>query len=673
LDRVFTLAAISLSINRQTLARGLVWLAAGCVIASAIGFRPQSQHLIGPALLLLAGGGALIAALWLRPDWGVPALPAAVTGAVDRRVRWLPLSAGFALLVLLGLRGGQFVLPVMVHQILNIHAQVVLLLAGGALLIMGVGGARRSDLHALRTWIAANRREILLVLAIMTVALAIRAYQIQDTVRAFIDEGPFINAVAVMRENPAVPLAAPIHPTNSFTRLFTYMQMILSDVFGSSLGMFRFASAICGALTAGALYGLARKLFDRRTAFIAAILLAVLPPHIHLSRSGINNIADPLFGVLALVFFARGVQTRSRLDYALAGFMLGLLPYFYEGGELLFPPLVLLWALMLALSKGPRPSLRGVGWMLLVALGLALPVYYTNLSYDLPVFTRLNAANAGPEYLLAMLIAPNGFTSLRAFFSQRLLPPLLHYVHSPDSGLYYGGETALLLSWLVPLFLLGLFHALRHTSSALLTVWVLVTALGNSLIQPPDWTARFVVVMPAVTLLCAVGLRYTLPLLGWRVLKRGSITKGFLVAAAVAQLAYYFGPHLTYYNGQMIDQRRYYDVVIRTLELPPDTVVYFNFKNNLEVPFAYSFLKYLDAPYEFHATWVQDLDLASLARDRRYAFFVQVGDNATLDVISKVWYLDGPHFSPDGPPDQFALYIVTPWLWREDAEPASVR
>jgi len=643
------------------------------MIGSAVGFHPQSQHLIGPALLLLAGGGALIAALWLRPDWGVPALPAATTAAVDRRVRWLPLIAGLALLVLLGLRGGQFVLPVMIHQILNIHVQVALLLAGGALLVMGVGGARRSDLHTLRTWIAANRREILLVLAIMTVALAIRAYRIEDTVRAFIDEGPFVNAVAVMRENPAVPLAAPIHPTNSFTRLFTYMQMILSDVFGSSLGMFRFASAICGALTAGALYGLARMLFDRRTAFIAAILLAVLPPHIHLSRSGINNIVDPLFGVLALSFFARGVQTRSRLDYALAGFMLGLLPYFYEGGELLFPPLVLLWALLLALGRGPRPSLRGVGWMLLVALGLALPVYYTNLSYDLPVFTRLNDASAGRDYLLAVLIAPNGFEHLGTFLSQRLLPPLLHYVHSPDTSLFYGGETALLLPWLVPLFLLGLFHALRHTSSALLTVWVLVTALGNSLILYPDWTARFVVAMPAVTLLCAVGLRYTLPLLGWRVLRRGSITRGFLVAAAVAQLAYYFGPHLTYYNRQIIDLRRHYDVAFRTLDLPAGTSVYFDYDDPIQVPFTYSFIKYLNAPYTFHSVRVKDLDLASLARDRRYAFFVRAGDNATLDKMSKVWYLDGPHFSPDGPPDQFALYIVTPWLWREGAEPAPVR
>src|SRR5690606_19586163 len=305
---------------------------------------------------------------------------------------------------------------------------------------------------------------------------------------------------------PAIPMLAPLHPIGSFTRLFSYTQLVLSELFGSSLGVFRLSGAIFGALTVGATYGLARLLLDRRTAWMAALLLAVFPPHIHMSRIAINNVADPLFGVLALAFLVLALQTRRRLYYVLAGAMLGLLPYFYEGGELLYPPLLLIWAALLAFN---RDTLRGMGWMLLAALPLALPVYYTSISYDLPLFTRLDEANAGGYYFLELLLSPNGMAQVNDYLRERLLPPLLHYVHAPDTSLFYSGQTALILPLLVPLFLLGLVHALRRRSGWLLVLWVLLTALGNSLILFNNWTARFVVVMPAIAILCAVGLRYT--------------------------------------------------------------------------------------------------------------------------------------------------------------------
>ncbi|MBZ0298365.1 MAG: glycosyltransferase family 39 protein, partial [Anaerolineae bacterium] len=503
------IASATLNVGRKAQARGLAGLSVACLIASAIGFMPQNQYLLLPTILLLAGGVSLGAALGLRRDWGFPRLERITRVEADRRVRWISILIGAALLALLGLRGGKFILPMQVYQLTNIHVQMVMLFGGLALVVGGVGGVRRQDAAAFAACARAHRREIGLMLALIVIAFAVRMINLQDAVRAFMDEGPFVEAVVKMREDPLVPLTAPLHPVASSTRLFPYVQMVLSDLFGSNLAMFRMGAVLFGALTIAATYALARVLFDQRTALLAGVLLAVFPPHIHMSRIGIYNIADPLFGVLALAFFTRAVQTQRRLFYALAGAMLGLLPYVYEGGELLFPPLVLLWAGWLALSKGPRPTRRGIGWMLLVALLLALPVYYTNLSYHLPLFTRLDDASTGGDYLLALLVAPNGLHRVHTFLAQRLLPPLLHYVHAPDASLFYGGETALILPWLVPLFLLGLFHALRRSGSGLLVLWVLLTTLGNSVILFNNWTARFVVVMPAIAILCAAGLRYT--------------------------------------------------------------------------------------------------------------------------------------------------------------------
>lgn len=689
-------------------ARVLVWLSVGCMIASAVGFLPNSDNLIWPALLMLIGAVSLGAALWLRREWGIPALRTGIDAGADGRVRILPLIVGMALLAFLGLRGALGLMPLEIYFATPIHVQVGLLVAAVTLLIVGAGGITRADFVRWRAAWIAQRREILLVLAIMALAFAVRVYHL-DAVRAFMDEGPFLDALVTMRDNPYVPLTSPMHPMASASRLFPFVQLVLSDIFGSTLTVFRLGAVLFGVLTVGAAYGLARLLFDHRIAWTAALLLAVFPPHIHMSRIGIYNIADPLFGVLALACFTQAVQTRRRLYFVLAGVNLGLLPYVYEGGELLFPPLLLLWAGLLAFNRNTRSSLRGIGWMLLVALLLALPVYYATVSYGMPLFTRLDDASAGGGYLREVLLEPGGMSRLMEFFSQRLLPPLLHYVHAPDPSLFYSGQTALILPPLVPLFLLGLVHALRRGNGALLVLWVLLTALGNSLILHNNWTARFVVVMPAIAILCALGLRCT-----WEMVRpqphppapspsngeeepgaaqRGDVrclplrpgTATFracvsverplqrivlpllLLSFCISQIAYYFGPHLAYYNQQIIDLRSHYDVVFRTMAQPADNVVYFHYQEPHQVPFFYALLRYVGDSHEFHAERFENYDFRNLAPEGRFAFFVDPLDKPALAKLEALWFLDGPHFDPAGglpEQQQFGLYLVTPWLRR---------
>jgi hypothetical protein len=672
------------------------------MIASAIGFLPTNDHLIWPMLLMLAGAITLGAALWLRREWGIPAMRAGIEAGTDGRVRIVPLIAGIALLALTGIRSARRFMPVEVQMMIPIHAQAVLLLTGIVLLLVGAGGLRRAGFVRWRT--AFVTHEALLLLAIMTLAFGLRIYHLGDAVSALVDEGPFVEGLEQMRDDPVLPLLASMNSNASFTRLFAYFQLVLSELFGSNLFVFRLAGVIFGTLTVGATYWLARLLFDRRTALIAALLLSVFPPHIHMSRIGINNIADPLFGVLALAFFVLALQTRLRLYYVLSGAMLGLLTYFYEGGELLYPPLLLAWAVVLAFSRDKKPSLWGMGWVLLTALLLALPVYLTYLSYDLPLFTRLDKAGAGGDYFLELLTSPNGLGRLADYFRKQLLPPLLHYVHAPDGSVFYGGQTALILPPLVPLFLLGLAHGLRRRNGVLLVLWVLATALGNSLIVPSDWTARFVVVMPAIAMVCAVGLRYTWAMLGlegtfFRAINYPasiqtpagvdrvpqelgrllSISIGgtnafalIILLLSAFQIAYYFGPHLTYYNEQqIINLRSQYAVVFRTMEFPSDTIVYFHYNEAHQVSFFYAMLKYMGDRHVFHAERFENYDFTNLAPDGRYASFVDAVDRAVLAKLEALWYLDGPHYDVGSSlpvSHQFGLYLATPLLRRPTAE-----
>ena len=125
---------------------------------------------------------------------------------------------------------------------------------------------------------------------------------------------------------------------------------------GRNLEGLRILSVIVGTLGIPALYFLAKELFDRKTALLAALMPGRFPPHIQFSRIALNNIVDPLFGTLALAFLVRGLKYNRPLDYALSGAALGLTQYFYEGGRLLFPALILLIAGLGSRSSNPASS-----------------------------------------------------------------------------------------------------------------------------------------------------------------------------------------------------------------------------------------------------------------------------------------------------------------------------
>jgi hypothetical protein len=209
----------------------------------------------------------------------------------DRPLRWRIALLGLGCLVVLALRAGAWDLPPLLIQLTPIHIQALLLIAGITLLTTGIGGLRWQDLARLRRFAGLHRREITLVLAIMALALALRLYHL-DSVRALVDEGPFVTALMTMRRDPTVALAGLMDSIASSTRLFPWTQWVLSELFGSTLAVFRLAAVLYGVLTVGATYLLARLVFDRRTAYIAGLLLATFPPHIHMSRIAIYNIAE---------------------------------------------------------------------------------------------------------------------------------------------------------------------------------------------------------------------------------------------------------------------------------------------------------------------------------------------------------------------------------------------
>ena len=413
---------------------------------------------------------------------------------------------------------------------------------------------------------------------------------------------------------------------------------------------------------------------------MAALLLATFPPHVNFSRIGLNNVADPLFGTLALAFLARGLQSRRQMDFAIAGAALGLTQYFYEGGRFLFVFLVCFWLLgilllrriMSAFSRAEemRPlPVRGIFTCILVALLVAAPVYYTLFALRQPFAARMDTVGLGGSYWLRAVSSGGGQSP-----DQQLLTPFLTFVFMPEQALYYGGEQPMVLDVLVPVLLLGAAYAVWRWRGPgmLLALWVLLTCGGNMLLTYGAIYARYVVVFPALALLLALGVREVLLLIlpeprqdrGLKPPVRTNwIMAGIVLAMAVVQTVYYFGPHLQGYNRQIRPTADFEDALFRSADFPPGTRIHLITSQTLDQSYLYGVLGFVTDSGSLSVLTPQQVTpdyLAKLPHGVDQAFYVEPGDTTSPELLAQYFRLDPPQYSPYNLPrdKQFILYYA---------------
>jgi hypothetical protein len=536
-----------------------------------------------------------------------------------------------------------------------------------------------------------------LLAVVLLVAIFARFYLLNDTMRFLIDEESFIGATNYLRVVPTMEILSPFSSIAAFPYMYPYIQMHTIDVFGRNFGGLRAASAILGVLGVFALYFLTRTLFDRKTALLAALFLAVLPVHLQFSRIAISEIVSPFFGTMAMAFLARGLLHNRRMDYALGGAMLGLTHYFHEGGRLLYTPLVLGWVavcLVFAVREKISGSHDGTGraaspegevavlrpasriphnlLLTLAALVIvAAPIYYTLIAIHRPLFARMvdNNSGLGSSYWQTLSNPAN----LDTHIHDHLLPAFQVYVNQTDNTLFYADEFGFILPALIPVFLLGIFYAAwrwRAPGMLLLLMWLLSTSIGNSLMVDSAGSPRYVMVFPALALACAVGLRYTVPL----VFRQERFARILIVVVAVVlafvQINYFFNIHLPSYNMIFRAAKANpdgYDAAMRSANFPPGTNIHIISKNEVNqietagmVGFTRSDL-YVDTmtPDKVTTKYLEDLTCRI-----DHAFFIERTDFATLDKLRKYFFLRAPEFTPydDFLPSQRLILFYAPYI-----------
>jgi 4-amino-4-deoxy-L-arabinose transferase-like glycosyltransferase len=649
------------------------------LVAAAYFLRPGGDVVPGLGFALL-GGLALWAALALRREEAAAVACSGHAALPHARVQLLPLIAGIASLGLatcinLGIPPApthlQFALWLL--GLVGVGAGlsgIIIPPSSPPLLQTARGEATQSqrrppeqhmtDSRFLKVRLHLGRGDLGMValFLILLLAFAVRVVGLGELIRGSIDEVIFVNNVRRLWEDPNYGLFVTASDLAPSTAVYAYLNAGTVALFGRDLDGLRLLNAVLGTLGVLALYVLARALFDRPSALIAALILATFPPHVHFSRIAIAQMGDALFGTLAIAFAVHALKANQQRDWALAGIALGLTQYFYEGGRLLFPALMVGWLALLTLTTQERlkKHRRGMLIGLIAAVICAAPVYLTMFLRATPFTSRLNQVGADTSSLL--MGDPNDWL-------RRFTDPFLVFVHQTDiTREFYGGDQPMVLVILVPLFLLGTFHLLwRWRSMAVvIPLWVGLAALGNGLLQTNAAYQRYILVFPALAIVLAVGLVWT-----WRMFsfarKRVIFTIALLIGAG--QLIYYFGVHVPLFNVQFREAKPYadgMDAVLRAAHaLPPESRIYIIDappNNQLMLRRWLAFLT--DTPLTLYAIDAADISmLRNAPYNTTYAFFIRLDDPLTPALLEQRFTLQPPQRSPYAlaPSEEYALYL----------------
>jgi hypothetical protein len=406
-----------------------------------------------------------------------------------------------------------------------------------------VKGAWSRAIH----WFPDHRLELAGVAALLLVALVARGAALEHIPRNLGGDEGTQGVAALQLLEP--PLGNPFStgwysvPTMSFLAMGLSMRL-----FGENIAGLRALSALVGTGTVLTTALLARELWGRRVAGMAAAALAVSHFHVHFSRLGANQIADGLFVTLALYLLVRGLRSQREITFALAGTVIGLGWYGYFGARLvgIIVALYLAWRAVVEYR-----FLARYGRLLLIMLGASLVViapllfHYVDHPENLVSRPRQVSIFASGWLVREREITGRSTTSL---LLQQFWRSISAFHYTLDTTFWYHAAIPLLDFIGGVLFVLGLVWATAHCrwpANGLTLVWFwLALVTGWVLTENPPSSMRLVIASPALAILVGLGLSWLMDL-GQRVLggergQWGDVAIVVLAAMAFINLYYYF-------------------------------------------------------------------------------------------------------------------------------------
>jgi 4-amino-4-deoxy-L-arabinose transferase-like glycosyltransferase len=121
---------------------------------------------------------------------------------------------------------------------------------------------------------------------------------------------------------------------------YHYLTIIPIAIFGLSEFATRFPAAVFGALSVFAIYFLTFALFkDKKISLVSALLLAIAPWHVVLSRASGEAIIALFFILIGFAFFVEAIKS-GRIRPIIMGFIIAAISFFFYHTPRVFVPLL---------------------------------------------------------------------------------------------------------------------------------------------------------------------------------------------------------------------------------------------------------------------------------------------------------------------------------------------
>jgi len=515
----------------------IVWFVSLAVIALLASFVLRStvyEPLNQAAALLVAASGAILLVLLIT-----------LLAVRRRSLVWPAWTWRFV-----GLTGAGFLSLTAAHLSFNSPDPAVTLYQAIPLWIAAVAGALiaawpRRDPHV-PDEPPATRWEVLLLVGLTLLALVLRLVDLQDIPFSlygdetiFAVEARHFNQLTLFR-----PFTTAMHGNWG---LFYMILGIFMRLFGETAEGIRLHSVLFGALTIITTYALARALWGRRVAIIAAALLATYHFHIHFSRSAMMNTSDTLFLTLTFGLVWLGWSTQRRRPWLLGALALGLAQCFYVGGRTI---LLLLAVMGLFWLITDRARVKAQALNISLAVGVfavvVVPIFYFAYLRPDDYMTRFNQ----------MLIFRNGWleaamqaqhAGMLQILWQQFSDALRLFVNGPD-GLFYRGQSLLtpVMTLLTAGGLLYLFRHIKESRAFLIlsALGLIILTAGVFTLDPGSSGHHYVGTAPLIYITIAVFIDWALRALERRGLRPRLVAvlgTALVISLMIFDAYYYFG------------------------------------------------------------------------------------------------------------------------------------
>ncbi len=304
--------------------------------------------------------------------------------------------------------------------------------------------------------------------------------------------------------------------------IYIYAAVPAIAVFGPSEYAIRFPSALFGTLTVLVCYFLAKKLFtNEQIAQMSALLLAVSPWHIQLSRAAFEGNLGLFFSAVGILFFVKFTKDNSKFIFVSALSFLAAMYTFT--GQRLFIPLILP-ILVLTFMNDVRKHIR----LLLFALAIFAIIFYPLFNFssktiegklrfeEVTIFKDLDPINESATYretdknsIISRIIHNRRIFFTREFLSNYFdaFNPGFLFAHGDGNPRLSIRDIGELYYFELPLILAGIYFLFNNNQKYKLLIigWLLVSPLGPATARETPHALRMVHILPTFQFLAAYG------------------------------------------------------------------------------------------------------------------------------------------------------------------------